>query len=255
MTKDDEQQVDVTDVPKVPAPHLPPEGAMTAQPLTGAGPHRAPVAEKEKEKKRDNRPPAVPNTAATKKPQPKQPHQPQQPRVAPDPRPAQEHVQQQVPQATYGMSPVGNSAMLSLMSQVLDSTRSANQSFYLVVVPEDDWPRIETFAEVGQLCNRIKELLGTHCHLFPFLGNSLTITDGDHRFLNTPFGSLPLFDIPAPNNTQTAEHGWVGPPIKRTEIPTGHTEDEDGLPPVSEEDEEDQEPEKTITEAEDDPVV
>lgn len=80
-----------------------------------------------------------------------------------------------------------------------------------MVFPEDDWPRCEEFDDVKQLINRIKEMLGKPCHLYPFLGNKLTITKGPNHYLMTPMGPLPLFDLPNPDEVDPAEHGWVGP--------------------------------------------
>lgn len=225
------------ETPRVPAPETPVAGAMTASPLTGGGPHRAEPEKKSAEehgvKKGPPKPPVSP---------PKQP--PRQP-----PRPSQGSSEQSPPQSQTGpvtqpvypqpaaagpphplMMPSGHvhdPAVSSLLAQTLNNQRTQAQKFLLVELPEDDWPRLHEYETIEQLLEGIKTRLGQNCHLFPFLGHKLAITQGPNRFLITPYGPLPLFDIPEPDQVDEAEYGWVGQSLVHPEPPTSDQEDED----------------------------
>jgi len=206
--------------PSTPAPNQPSPGAAVTQPMTGAGKkpeHEEELRKRQQKEAKDKQPPQAPKTLAVPPIKPK-PVQPAQPRGSPQPSPAL---------AISPPSTHDQPALQSLVEQVLNSQRSADQKFYLLVLPEDDWPRHESFTDVQALVLRIKELLGTPCHLFPFMGHKLTITSGPNRFLQTPLGALPLFDIPPADAVEETEHGWVGPSMDRPEIPQEVDEDFD----------------------------
>lgn len=118
-------------------------------------------------------------------------------------------------------------AVHTLISTLLNQTRAADQRYHLVVLPEDDWPRTEEFDDVKDMIARVQELLDTPCHLFPFLGTKLAITKGPNRFLRTPLGALPLFDIPTEGQMDDEDHGWMGPSLDKPQAPTDVTEDHD----------------------------
>ncbi len=141
--------------------------------------------------------------------------------------------------------PIASPAMASLITQSLNVNRQADQKFVLLILPEDNWPRCEEFDVVQQLVARIKELLGTPCCLHAFLGHRLNITAGPHRFLTTPMGSLPLFDLPEPERAPLAEFGWVGADMDTPQAPLTDTEEPEY-----------EEPDQLIVEAaQDDPLV
>jgi len=130
---------------------------------------------------------------------------------------------------------VDNPALTTLLTQVFNSQRQTGQKFILLVMPEDDWPRTEEFLDVQQLVNRIKELDGQPVHLYAFMGHRLQITKGPNRYLQTPIGALPLFDIPAGDTAEEEDHGWVGPSMDKPEAPTAEqVEDADALDEVEE---------------------
>ena len=106
--------------------------------------------------------------------------------------------------------PVPDSATTSLLLQALSAGRPQSQKFGMVIIPEDGWPTCEEFGTAEALVARIRELLGQSCFLFPFLGTRLGITEGVNRFLTTPFGAIPLFEIPDPTETPEVATGWVG---------------------------------------------
>ena len=183
--------------PHLPAPHMPLPSAIASTPLTG---HGGPVGD------------PVPLAAATAPPA-RPPRRP--PALAALPAAA-------VPAATPAAAPwlVPGPAMTSLVTHALNSARPASQKFTLMVLPEDGWPAFEDFEDVGLLVGRIKQLVGTQCCLFAFLGHRLDITAGPHRFLQTPMGALPLFDIPAAGSAPSAQFGWVGGDMDTPQAPT-----------------------------------
>jgi hypothetical protein len=122
---------------------------------------------------------------------------------------------QPMPVADTHLAPVQ-----ALVRQLLNSQVSQQQRFFLVVIPEDNSPRIEQFDELGVLQARIVELLGTEVALYPFLGSWLGISAGPWRYLITPWGNLPLFDVPAPGAVRPDESGWVGTKGQELVIPT-----------------------------------
>lgn len=101
-------------------------------------------------------------------------------------------------------------AAQGLVRELVNKNRMADQQFHLVVIPEDGSPRRETLETVEALVARMQELMGTDAYLFPFMGNHLKITKGPHRYLETPYGALPLFVVPDPTEAEYEEDGFVG---------------------------------------------
>jgi hypothetical protein len=130
-----------------------------------------------------------------------------------------------------------------MLHQLLQSRMAQDQKFYLVRLPEDEMPSVEVFDRVEQLCERITALVGTETALFPFMGYWLQITKGEMRHLLTPFGMLPLFQLPQPDQVEVEAHGWVGRESPITTIvrppPVDAAADEDSIElplPVEDED-------------------
>ena len=116
-------------------------------------------------------------------------------------------------------------AMQSMLLQTLNSQRTVGQKFIMMVLFDDAWPKYEEFDDVQQLVRRIKELLGKPCALSVFLGCRLHITQGPNRYLQTPFGPIPLFDLPDGNAVGVQDFGWVGPEMNTPQPPTTDTEE------------------------------
>lgn len=144
-----------------------------------------------------------------------------------------------------------NPALTSMLMQVMNAQRPAAHRFILMVLPEDNWPTIEEFDDIAVLVARIKEFLGKPVCLFAFLGNRLTITAGDNRYLMTPMGSIPLFELPDPEQATAAEFGWVGPSMDKPRAPT----DEDGGADLPDETEPDAAPQPVDESPQDDSGV
>lgn len=183
-------------------PLMPAPGAMTAAPLTGQG-QPDPHAKPEPQVKPSTRPPrpafkpqqmASPTTAKVMQAHgPSVNLQPQQP----------------VPPQSYDWS-YAQPALTSLMTQTLNMQRPNMQHFHLIVLFEDSWPTREEYTDVTLLVKRLKELLGQPCCVFPFLGHFMPITDGLHKFMQTPTGPIPLFEIPDANSAAMSQYGWIG---------------------------------------------
>jgi hypothetical protein len=101
-------------------------------------------------------------------------------------------------------------ALSTLVEQVLAANKLTGQKFHVVVVPEDDMPRVESFDDVSSLMAALKRFLNTENSVFPILGTFMPVTEGPYRFLMTPFGALPLFNMPTPETMVADAHGWMG---------------------------------------------
>lgn len=208
------ENADKTAKRRVSAPKLPPPGAITASPHTGSGPHKAPpvkVAPGE-------RPSLVP-----RQPRPAPP-KPQAPTAKQESEKPKSETAPVIPPVTAPTALNTDPATVSMLMQLLNQQRQTAQKFYMVVLPDDGWPSVEEFNTVVELVDNIKQRLGQAVYLFPFLGQRLIITKGEHKFLQTPLGALPLFDIPDPTNTDETTYGWVGdeeecPQVEEPEIP------------------------------------
>lgn len=233
-------------LPRVPAPQLPAPGAAISAPMTGQGIHRQPtdahdtpasLAQKAQQQGAVQ-PPKRPPASPPKRPPQVPPTVTQSATVVPPPTiPPMMNpgVVQPLPGMFNGWQ--NNPAMLSMMMQTLNNQRPAAQKFHLMVLPEAGWPTFEEYDDVTQLITRVKSLIGQPYCLFAFLGFRLPITNGPLRYLQTPMGALPLFDIPNADAVPTAEFGWVGPDMDIPVPPTSDTEDvpyEEELPPQPE---------------------
>lgn len=189
---------------RIPAPRVADPAAMQAAPHTGG--HRPvsvdsvhtaaapPIPQRPAS-------PRIPvNVVNTVGPQAAEPAPPGHPQPVESPR------QQQLRLPQYTQDP----AMESLLARVMTTQRPSGQKFAMVVVPDDDWPRCHEYDTVDELIAAIKELLGTRCHIFPYMGQRFSITAGQYKFLHTGFGALPLFDIPTPTCGEAVDSGWVG---------------------------------------------
>lgn len=228
-------------VPTVPAPSLPVPGAATSAPLTGQGIHRQPTdahdtpaslaqkAQAHGAVQQPKRPPAAPPAQPPRRPPAAPPVITQSNGATPPPM----MPPMPPPMANIYAGWQNNPAMLSMMMQTLNQQRPAAQKFHLMVLPEAGWPTFEEYDDVTQLVARVKALIGQPYCLFAFLGFRLPITNGPLRYLQTPMGALPLFDIPNADAAPTAEFGWVGPDMDIPVAPTSDTEEvpiQDDLP-------------------------
>lgn len=118
-------------------------------------------------------------------------------------------------------------AAQSLIRQLLGAQTLKDQKFYLVVVPDGGMPSVEEFDDIAELELRIVALLETDAFLFPFMGYWFGITAGPLRYLQTPFGLLPLHRTPAPDEVQVDRTGWVGKERPELEVPASTGDDED----------------------------
>lgn len=139
-----------------------------------------------------------------------------QPRYQPSP-PVPPHMWQQ-PAPVLPQGVVLDGALGSLMSAVLNQKRDVDTKFHMLLVPEAAVPAMYSFDSVEELRAAIKGHLGTSTYVFCFLGHALRITKGPFHFLQTPYGAVPLHDIPAPTDQESLTDGWVGPELPITEF-------------------------------------
>ncbi len=216
-------QADSTPVqmPHRPAPLLPVAGAAVSAPMTGQGPQNIVAGESE---------------SSTPVPPPTVVHPPRPLRRSVVAQPAAATQSVQPPPVAVQSPAVLSQAMAlmqtqpaftSMMVHALNTQRTAGQKFILLVLPADQWPRCEEFDDVSLLMGRIKELIGTPCCLFPFLGHRLGITEGPNRFLQTPVGPLPLFVLPDGQTAGTEAFGWVGDSMDRPQAPMSEAPEPD----------------------------
>lgn len=225
-------------VPKIPAPARPVAGAAVAAPLTGQGRSGHDVS-----------------TASPAAPGPSRPQSPViPPRRVRSPTPSSENAARSVPAASasapvpasHPYAAVPDPALASLLQQALNMRQPTPQQFLLFVVPEDAFPRVETFPDVQKQIARLRELRGSPCHAFPAMGHLFQLTGGDYPFLRTPMGDFPLFEIVSPQEADVLSHGWLGPSMDQPQAPISER------PPVSADDdaeESEEEPELTETPA------
>jgi hypothetical protein len=140
----------------------------------------------------------------------------QQPQYQPSPMVPQHMLQQPSTMLPNGIAFDG--ALGSLMSAVLNQKRDVDSKFYMLLIPESAPPVTHAFDAVEELRTAIKGHLGTSTYIFCFLGHALKITKGPFHFLQTPYGAVPLHDIPAPTEQDSLTDGWVGPELPITEF-------------------------------------
>lgn len=139
-----------------------------------------------------------------------------QPRYQPSP-PLPPHMWQQ-PTPILPQGVVLDGALGSLMSAVLNQKRDVDTKFHMLLIPEAAAPAMHAFDSVEELRVAIKGHLGTSTYIFCFLGHALRITKGPFHFLQTPYGAVPLHDIPSPTDQESLTDGWVGPELPITEF-------------------------------------
>jgi hypothetical protein len=169
--------------------------------------------------------------------------QPDVQQVSPESQVLQESPQPQIPAVPIPQDQLQMPAAQSLLYQLLNHQRGQSQKFHLVIVPDDDHPTCITCDTVEELLEHIRPYLDTNTSLFPFMGNPMRISKGPNRYLDTPFGALPLFVLPPTDELEFESDGFVGVPKKELKPPAAEDDDED-----DEEDEEAQE-ERTGTPA------
>jgi hypothetical protein len=113
-------------------------------------------------------------------------------------------------------------------------TAFANQlagEFHLIVAPEDDMPSMETFEDIDAVRTRLQELDGQRVMVWAFAGFRMKITNPPFRYLMTPVGQLPLFDMP--DNPEDEESDpWLadGAPVALEEGEEVEAEEEPETP-------------------------
>ncbi len=96
--------------------------------------------------------------------------------------------------------------------QLRGAVEEPAHEWFLVEVPDGDFPEIHTFAEIEGLVDKLKAIVEIgRSRVFPFYGTRLQISIGPLRHLLLPEGDpIPLFDLP--EALLPDETGFVGQP-------------------------------------------
>lgn len=81
--------------------------------------------------------------------------------------------------------------------------------YYAVVLTPDGDFTVEDFDTLETLTARLKELVDRDVSVFSFAGVRLAISKPPFRHLLTPWGNMPLFDIPK-DNLEPDDTGYLG---------------------------------------------
>ena len=93
-------------------------------------------------------------------------------------------------------------------TKVQESAEALDKYYAVILSPEGDF-KVEEFDALAQLVARLKELINRDVSVFSFAGTRLNISKPPLRYLLTPWGNTPLFDI-APDNLEPDETGYLG---------------------------------------------
>lgn len=133
---------------------------------------------------------------------------------------------------TPGMPRLGSQAnphlhvMQQLTQQLLNSHAMQGFAFYLATQPEDGLLRVEQFDTIEKLQQALIAAIGTEAAVVPFMGHHLKVSKGPWRYLVTPFGNLPLFNVPGPGEIEVDDSGWLGKQSQELVIPERPQEDD-----------------------------
>jgi hypothetical protein len=82
-------------------------------------------------------------------------------------------------------------------------------SCHAVILNSDGDITVESFSTVQELAVRLKALIDRDVSVFPFVGQRLFISKPPMRYLMTPDGNVPLFDINA-EQLEPDDTGYLG---------------------------------------------
>lgn len=138
--------------------------------------------------------------------------------------PQQQHggyYQQQPP--VMAAPPWADNAVGSLLTAVLNQRRDVGSKFHMLLIPETELPSLQSFDTIEELKAAIKPKLDTSVHVYCFMGHSLRVTKGPFHFLQTPYGAIPLHEVPTPTADDVID-GWMGTETPVTDFSLPATE-------------------------------
>lgn len=83
------------------------------------------------------------------------------------------------------------------------------ERYYAAILTADGDFKVEEFSERDALVVRLKELVDRDVSVFSFAGVRLPISKPPFRHLLTPWGNIPLFDIPK-DSLEPDDSGYMG---------------------------------------------
>jgi len=116
-------------------------------------------------------------------------------------------------------------AMEQMLRQRINRARTPDQRFWLFVFSEDDGPAAEEYDTLDAMIERIREIdqqaseSGRSVAVYPTLAYRMRITKPPYRYLMTPFGHIPMFELPE-FDTADGTDAYLGAPPRQMEVPT-----------------------------------
>jgi len=89
-----------------------------------------------------------------------------------------------------------------------EGAEAPGQYYAVILSPEGDF-KVEEFDALEKLTARLKELVNRDVSVFSFAGVRLNISKPPLRYLLTPWGNMPLFDM-STDNLEPDETGYLG---------------------------------------------
>ena len=89
------------------------------------------------------------------------------------------------------------------------SEAQSSTSGHVVILNAEGDISVETFDDVQALAARLKQLIDRDVSVFPFVGRRLFISKPPMRYLMTPDGNIPLFDVDA-EKIEADDTGYLG---------------------------------------------
>lgn len=81
--------------------------------------------------------------------------------------------------------------------------------YYAVILTSFGDFTVEEFATIDELSARLKALVDRDVSVFSFVGTRLQISKPPFRYIITPNGNVPLFDLPT-DNLEPDDTGYLG---------------------------------------------
>lgn len=88
-------------------------------------------------------------------------------------------------------------------------TNTNTPKFHAVIYSTDGDITIESFETAEALAERLKALIDRDASAFPFMGERLHISKPPLRYLMTPTGNIPLFEVKK-DNLEPDDTGYLG---------------------------------------------
>lgn len=192
--------------------------------------------------------PSQPEGSPQELSQPQEPNQPQEaeqqapnlgtPVAHPSDKPTEEPAKPTISEATPqppeppSTPTPDDTAIVSMLSRLINTQRAHGQKFMLFYTTSIGDAGVHEFDNIDDLVSKIREYEGEDVTLFPVMGWRMRISKPPMRYLLTPFGNLPLFEMPTLDNVSD-DDAYMGEATVPMTAPTS-SPDERGATPEDE---------------------